>query len=124
MASNDMRKSFLPSRMRAPGHWSRFALALVLAASMSSCSGGIKKCYPVKGQVLANGQPLAGAMIVFYPTAPDSPTASGVTDGQGRFELSTYNTKDGAPVGDYDVTITWSQLGLKHRDGLKKTTAR
>jgi hypothetical protein len=30
-----------------------------------------------------------------------------VTDDDGRFDLSTYGMEDGAPVGDYEVTIDW-----------------
>src|SRR5262249_14960574 len=92
--SNLMRMKLDPYHHSAPllGRWSRLVLAILVCGLAVSCSRGVKKCYPVKGKVLLNGQPTAGAMVVFYPETPDSPTASGITDAQGQFELSTYNT--------------------------------
>lgn len=58
----------------------------------------------VTGMVTLDGKPLAGATIVFTPQKGRS--ASGVTDGQGRYSLSTSAQDDGAPPGVYRVTIT------------------
>jgi len=54
--------------------------------------------------------PASGAVVVFHPTAPASgegprPTARVGED--GKFALTTYVKDDGAPAGDYAITIEW-----------------
>jgi hypothetical protein len=66
------------------------------------------QCYPVKGHVLYQNQPLAEAMVVFHPVAVplekySRPIAH--TDAAGGFELTTLKTGDGAPPGEYSITI-------------------
>ncbi|MBY0456438.1 MAG: hypothetical protein K2V38_03815, partial [Gemmataceae bacterium] len=56
--------------------------------------------------------PPAGALVVFHPTGPDAEKKIGgkpfgkVGD-DGTFTLTTYTEKDGAPEGEYGVTIDW-----------------
>ncbi len=68
-----------------------------------------KPVHPVKGLVLCDGTPVPGAKIVLNQLdAKDtkvSPIADGYTEGDGRFVLSTYKAWDGAPVGEYVVTV-------------------
>jgi hypothetical protein len=72
-----------------------------------------KTVFPVAGQFTAGDIPATGAMISFHPV-----NSTGVgralpsqarADDQGRFELTTYVTKDGAPAGEYIVTIYWPE---------------
>jgi hypothetical protein len=81
-------------------------LVLISALSFVSCGGPSKKLNPVEGQVLHKGQPLAEATVYFHPKQGEkNPVSStGVTDDQGKFTLQTGNY-EGAPAGDYDVTI-------------------
>lgn len=58
----------------------------------------------VTGRVTLDGQPLADARIVFTPQKGRA--ASGATDAQGRYSLSTFAKDDGALPGVYRVTIT------------------
>ena len=63
---------------------------------------------PVEGTVLGqDGKPLERATVIFHPTDSSLkfPKPRGTTDAQGKFQLSTYDTSDGAPVGKYKVTI-------------------
>jgi hypothetical protein len=54
-----------------------------------------------------NGVPVRDAYIKF--TQPGSPiVAGGFTDDLGRYELTSYQTGDGAPVGENVVTIAVS----------------
>jgi hypothetical protein len=72
--------------------------------------------YPVAGKVLVNGLPAAGAMVAFHPLdAADlrAPIPVGAAASDGTFRLMTYTRGDGAPVGDYAVTIIWPD-GLPH----------
>jgi hypothetical protein len=83
-------------------------LALVPALFCLSCSGG-PKLNPVKGKVIYKGNPIQGAAVVFHPQGGDDLRAippSGVTGEDGDFTLTT-DKKEGAPAGDYVVTITW-----------------
>jgi hypothetical protein len=63
--------------------------------------------------VLVNGRPSAGISLVFH--AVNKTTGSGLlvprgtTDKHGYFVLSTYAAGDGAPQGEYRVTIVWRQ---------------
>lgn len=86
-------------------------LASLLALSALSCSGdGRTPVYPVKGQVHYKGKPAASAMVVFHKVGEDDkraikPFATAGPD--GAFQLSYYNANDGAPEGEYVVTIVW-----------------
>jgi len=69
---------------------------------------------PVHGKVLVKGQPAEGARIVFYPTAVPEPgqkipTPSATTDVNGEYRLDSYESEDGAPAGDFKVTVVWPE---------------
>jgi hypothetical protein len=87
------------------------AFLTVLVCSCSSGNGGDRlPVYPVKGKVLFRGQPPVGAVVLFHPLSyTDERTGMprGEVDENGEFEVSTYTTHDGAPAGDYAVTVTW-----------------
>jgi hypothetical protein len=95
------------------------ALALAISAVSSSCGKSVPEIkgklpvFPVKGSVQLDGQPLSRAEIVFHPFGSGFPDGAAKnlpqarTDGDGNFTISTYVDGDGAPVGDYRVTIKW-----------------
>jgi hypothetical protein len=66
-------------------------------------------------------EPATGALVVFHPassgdaTNPLRPTATVGED--GSFVLSTYKPEDGAPAGDYSVTIVWLEKPAKSLTG-------
>lgn len=74
-------------------------------------SANRKPVFPVQGKVLdATGQPAAGARVLFHPKADADPNVQrpvGVADTSGLFTLTTYAQGDGAPAGEYAVTIEW-----------------
>jgi hypothetical protein len=76
---------------------------------LAGCStSGNAPCYPVRGQVQQAGKSLAEALVVFHPVdAPQVPfpKPQAHTDAQGRFELTTFESGDGAPVGSYAITV-------------------
>lgn len=81
---------------------------LVLAGLSCSRSGPGKPVFPVHGQVLLEGKPVANVLVAFHPVgewgaAENRPYAE--TDRDGRFTLSTYGSRDGAPAGEYKVAI-------------------
>jgi hypothetical protein len=59
---------------------------------------------PVKGTVTWNGQAVAGAAVMFMPGA--GRPATGTTDSEGHFRLSTFGQADGAVLGQHKVTVT------------------
>ncbi len=68
--------------------------------------------HPVSGQILDGAQPAVGVQVVLYPqdaaqTNIHNLFPHGETDQNGRFDLSTYVAGDGAPTGDWTVTLTW-----------------
>jgi len=71
-----------------------------------------KTVYPVRGQVFVQGKPAARALVLFHPVNDSDPAAvrpHGQVDQDGAFVLSTYEARDGAPAGEYVVTIDWRQ---------------
>ncbi len=69
-----------------------------------------KATHPVAGQVLLDGCPLPGSMVVFSLASADGKKFTRLGDARieadGSFVLSSYRSGDGAPVGDYAVTVT------------------
>lgn len=89
-------------------------LVLVAAAGLlvgCSSSDGVT-LFPVEGEIKLNGQPLAGAQVVFHPRQPKDkvPPARAQTDSSGHFKLTTFDTHDGAPAGAYSVTVEYFPL--------------
>src|SRR5262249_18314635 len=72
-----------------------------------------KACHPVTGKVHIDGCPTPGAQVVFHLVNPDTKkltrAADAVVDSDGSFTMSTYRAFDGAPVGTYQVAITWNR---------------
>jgi hypothetical protein len=76
---------------------------------MVSCSGA--KTTKVTGKVTYKGVPAEGAMIVFHPRAQnpkESVRPAAVVGPDGNYSLKTAGV-EGAPPGDYDVTIVWEK---------------
>lgn len=63
---------------------------------------------PVSGKVTYKGQPVVDAAVTFI-NASSPRTAVGVTNAQGEFALTTFDTNDGALVGEHKVTIAKRQ---------------
>jgi hypothetical protein len=68
--------------------------------------------------VTLNGKPLANALVVFQPIAPEKsleagPGSTGKTDANGAFTLTATTGENGAVVGKHRVTInaTEPQVG-------------
>ena len=65
--------------------------------------------YPAAGKIVFGGQSLEGALVVLHPKGPASPAAwkpTAKVQADGTFRFSTYDTADGAPPGEYVVTIS------------------
>jgi hypothetical protein len=90
------------------------AAVLTSALATIGCGSSAPAVYAVRGRVVdAAGKPAAGALIVFHPvngaaaTDKVAPKPVATVAEDGTFSLTTYVQNDGAPAGDYAVTITW-----------------
>jgi hypothetical protein len=105
------------------------ALAAVAIASIALVGCGEQidptrlAVFPAKGQISFKGQAPVGASIVLFPktTAPkgsDAPLVCprGRVQTDGTFALTSYKADDGAPAGEYSVTLEWHKL-VKAPDG-------
>ena len=85
-------------------------VGLILVA-LSGCSDKPYKVAQVSGKVMLDGKPLANASITFAPMATKEniapgPTATGLTDSNGRYTLIFDKSTPGAVVGKCRIFIT------------------
>ena len=93
---------------------------LAAATTFVGCDEAAERVptHPAQGKVTFNGKPTPGAMIVLHPKTTSEqpvPKPTGYVDESGNFVLNTYGGNDGAPAGEYEVTIQWQKL--IQRDG-------
>jgi hypothetical protein len=88
------------------------ALVLMIWAGYSYATRDPSKLsvYPVTGKVLLDGTAPEGAAVVLHPL-DDSLTIRprGVVGADGTFRLTTYLPSDGAPIGEYKLTVQWNK---------------
>jgi hypothetical protein len=83
----------------------------LMTATLVGCGrghGDRGAVHPAEGQVLLDKKPVAGALVVLYPRGLSDAKAvpsRAQTGPDGRFRVSTFGTADGAPEGEYSVTI-------------------
>jgi hypothetical protein len=65
--------------------------------------GGQPERLPVAGQVLIDGQPLGYGHILFVPN--DGRPSRADLDKDGRFQLSSFGTADGAARGTHRIAV-------------------
>jgi hypothetical protein len=88
----------------------RFLLLLVGLALVPGCAKPTMA--PVKGRVTCHGKPVADAAVTFAPVPrageekEPGKAATGFTDAEGNFTLSTYRNYDGALIGQHSVTVS------------------
>ena len=69
--------------------------------------------YPLSGSLFVNGMPAHGAYLTFHPgdnvglSKGNKPFARVGED--GVFQVTTYDTGDGAPAGSFQVTVYWPE---------------
>src|SRR5262245_50678521 len=100
--------------MQTAHRFSRIPTGLLLFIALAGPGCGAKEqrrpAHPVRGAVLVDGKPATKALVVFHPLNDPDPKAlrpHGEVGPDGAFTLSTYSSGDGAPAGDYAVTVHW-----------------
>lgn len=88
-------------------------LGAVICWSLSGCSGNDwhAETYPVAGTVMINGEPATDAVVELHSVSkkPDSRNSRpwGLVQADGSYTLTTYAKADGAPPGEYALTLRW-----------------
>ncbi len=92
----------------------RILLAAAVCVPLTGCGNDRTVTVPVAVRVLYKGQPAAGALVVFHPIDPGAEKRIGgkpfgkVKD-DGTVAVTTHQEADGAPEGEYNVTVQWSE---------------
>jgi hypothetical protein len=101
-----------------------FGCLLAIALALGCNRSGLNLAY-VEGVVTFDGAPVADAGVMFMPV--DSTLglpATGVTDSEGRFTLTTAN-RPGAVIGEHRVAISKSEaIVVPQRRGLPLYTTK
>jgi hypothetical protein len=90
--------------------WFSMLMLSALAAAGTGCFGPPTVTYtmiPVEGVITFDGEPLAGAEVMF--DSPDGPRGFGLTNENGRFTVTTRQFGAGLPEGKYRVLVTSSE---------------
>jgi hypothetical protein len=93
--------------------WPALALLLSTALLAVGCGESWLEVFPVSGSIKFNGQTPAGAQLVFHavnPADPAAPAPKASVKPDGSFVVTSYQSGDGAPPGDYVVTVEWYQV--------------
>ena len=92
-----------------------FVLAVVALATVGCGEKPLARVevQPAEGKILWKGQPLAGAMVILYPEGEPNPSVRAPraqTGPDGTFRVGTYDLSDGAPEGQYVVTVVHAPM--------------
>jgi prepilin-type processing-associated H-X9-DG protein len=82
---------------------------------------------PVRGSILVDGKPAVGAIACFHPRNDPSPRAQrsyGRVGRNGAYSLTTFAKDDGAPQGEYVVTVYWADGGGEPHGGEETSSLR
>lgn len=87
---------------------------LALFLSCVGCGlGGPKRpgTQEVEGKLTLDGAPFGPALVTLTPTHAGGFSVAGEADAQGKLTFTTNKKGDGAPVGEYKVTLPPDPLG-------------
>ncbi len=88
-------------RIRAGKHLALSAILLLFGCSQNEHP----ELRQVKGTILYNGEPVEDAVVAFY-NDNSLRLASGRTDADGEFYLTSFNNNDGALPGEHTVVVS------------------
>ena len=88
---------------------------IILVSLLTGCTRSEypNETYPVSGRIqTVDGTPARDVRVTLHSeklvSEGDPFRPSGMTDDQGIFKLTTYETHDGAPAGNYAITFRWA----------------
>lgn len=82
---------------------------LLLLACLSGCRDPEPAVYEARGTLKVNGLPVSNASLALHRTDGDPSAACpvAITRDDGTFQFTTRAPGDGAPPGEYVVTLIW-----------------
>jgi hypothetical protein len=87
--------------------WSYVVATVLCICIFGGCNGN--GLVPVKGQVLLDGKPIENAAVMFQQEGEGAGVpATGVTNQNGEFTLTTPGVGEGATLGMHGVTVVKS----------------
>ena len=95
---------------RAPKSVRACGWAVGLLILLAGCRDAPRETHPVTGKLTIRGKPAEAADLRFYEIsgqAAEMARPYARTDEHGRFTVSTYGMHDGAPAGEYQVSVSW-----------------
>ena len=99
--------------------------AALIAMALAGCGRKVaerREVQPVEGQVIWEKKPLEGAVVIFYPqgwqTNDNTRAPRAQTGHDGTFHVGTYGNGDGAPEGQYVVTVVHCPLVQRGSDSV------
>jgi hypothetical protein len=111
----------LDTRRRRTNLRPSFALIALTALTFAGCGqgdAGRVPVHPVQGAIQFRGQPIVGAFVSLHPmngATAEIPTPRATVGPGGRFAVTTYDGQDGAPEGEYVLTVQWYKP-IRHGD--------
>jgi hypothetical protein len=102
----------IPTLARYAKPLGAFAIVAVLVLASAGCSRSSENrvaVHPVQGAIQFRGQPVEGAFVSLHPKSATEgvPTPRATVAKDGSFTVTTYDGNDGAPEGEYVVTVQW-----------------
>ncbi|MCA9088148.1 MAG: hypothetical protein KDA90_05860 [Planctomycetaceae bacterium] len=85
---------------------------LALGCGRAAVDPQARDVYPVAGTITYQGRPICDGVVRFHPVKEFDDgkpfiLPRGVVDEEGNMIVSTYGTGDGAPAGEYRLSISW-----------------
>src|SRR5205809_799630 len=90
--------------------WMALVAVVLPAVGYAVWAGGrtaTSPTYSVEGVFLVGDVPAGGAHLAFHSTGDGADRPVGVTGPDGTFRMMTHAPADGAPAGEYIVTVYW-----------------
>lgn len=102
------------------------AVFLLCFIPMTMFGRSTVRVYKAHGKATFAGQPMANASILLHPEGdgePEFPRPRATVNEDGSFVLGTYGKDDGAPAGEYTLSIQWFRKLDKNalEDGVRPT---
>ena len=80
-------------------------VAALVSVMFVGCGGSdAPPTAPISGVVMMQGQPVPNVNVTFYPKS--GRPATGRTNAEGRFKLTTLKPGDGAVIGTHKIAVT------------------